>query len=80
MSDRTITYLTDVAMLTVVVQRDHGDAVLEAARDVGATTGALGYYAKGIGMRERLAPFKGQLRITGVPGRGTTVTATVPLN
>ena len=54
MSDRTITYLTDVAMLTVVVQRDHGDAVLEAARDVGATTGALGYYAKGIGMRERL--------------------------
>ena len=54
MSDRAITYLTDVALLTVVVQRDQGDAILKAARDVGATTGAVGYYAKGIGVRERL--------------------------
>jgi len=54
MSDRAITYLTDVALLTVVVQRDHGDAILKAARDIGATTGAVGHYAKGIGVRERL--------------------------
>ncbi len=54
MSDRTITYLTDVVLLTVVVQRDQHEAILKAARDVGATTGAIGYYAKGIGARERL--------------------------
>lgn len=54
MSDRTITYLTDVALLTVVVQRDRGEAILKAARDVGATTGAVAHYAKGIGVRERL--------------------------
>ena len=53
MSDRTITYLTDVEMLTVVAQRDQGEAILKAARDVGATTGAIGYYAKGSGVRER---------------------------
>jgi len=53
MSDRKITYLTDVEMLTVVVQRDQGEAILKAARDVGATTGAIGYYAKGFGARER---------------------------
>ena len=51
---QTITYLTDVVLLTVVVQSDKGDAVLKAARDVGATTGAFGYNAKGIGVRERL--------------------------
>ncbi|MFQ5761037.1 MAG: P-II family nitrogen regulator, partial [Acidiferrobacterales bacterium] len=28
--------------------------ILKAARDVGATTGAVAYYAKGIGARERL--------------------------
>ncbi len=54
MSDQTITYLTDVVMLTVVVQRGQGEAILKAARDVGATSGAVGYYAKGIGIRERL--------------------------
>ncbi len=54
MSDRAISYLTDVVLLTVVVQRDQGDAILKAARDVGATTGAVGHFAKGIGVRERL--------------------------
>jgi len=54
MSDRAITYLTDVVLLTVVVQREQGEAILKAARDVGATTGAVGHYAKGIGVRERL--------------------------
>ena len=54
MSDRMITYLTDVVLITVVVQRDQEEAILKAARDVGATTGAVSYYAKGIGARERL--------------------------
>ena len=54
MSERTITYLTDVVMLTVVVQRGHEEDILKAARDVGATAGAFGFYAKGIGVRERL--------------------------
>ena len=51
---QSITYLTNVVLLTVVVQRDKGEAVLKAARDVGATTGAVGYNAKGVGARERL--------------------------
>ena len=54
MSNQTITYLTDVELLTVVVQRDKVEAILKAARDVGATAGALDYFAKGIGLRERL--------------------------
>ena len=54
MSDSTITYLTDAVLITVVVQRGLEEAALQAARDVGATTGAVGYYAKGIGARERL--------------------------
>ncbi len=51
---QTITYLTDVVLLTIVVQSDKADDVLKAARDVGAATGAVGYNAKGIGVRERL--------------------------
>jgi len=54
MSDQTITYLTDVEMLTVVVQRDQHEAILKAAREVGATAGAFSYYVKGTGVRERL--------------------------
>ncbi len=49
-----ITYLTDVSLLTCVVQQGYGDAVLKAARDVGAITGAIGYDARGYGARERL--------------------------
>ena len=54
MSDPTITYLTDAVLITVVVQRGQAEAILQAARDVGATTGAVAHYAKGPGMRERL--------------------------
>ena len=54
MSDQTITYLTDVVMLTVVIQRSESEVVVDAAREVGVTTGAAGYFAKGIGIRERL--------------------------
>jgi nitrogen regulatory protein PII len=54
MSDRTITYLTDVVLLTIVAQRGQGGAILKAARDIGATIGAIGYHVTGIGARERL--------------------------
>ena len=54
MSRGDITYLTDVELLTVVAQRDRGEAILKAAREAGATTGAIGYYATGAGSRERL--------------------------
>lgn len=54
MSDREITYLTDVALLTVVVQAGGSERILKSARELGAVTGAIGYRANGIGARERL--------------------------
>jgi len=54
MSEHEITYLTDVAMLTVVVQAGRAEDILKAAREIGAVTGAIGYRANGIGARERL--------------------------
>ncbi len=53
MSEREITVLTDVALITCIVQRGLADAALEAARDAGAQ-GATVHYAKGMGIRERL--------------------------
>jgi len=54
MSETEITYLTDVSMLTCVVQPGHSEAILKAARDVGATAGAISHTARGVGVRERL--------------------------
>jgi nitrogen regulatory protein PII len=54
MSDHNITYLTDVSLLTCVVQSGHSEVILKAARAVGATAGATGHRARGIGVRERL--------------------------
>lgn len=54
MSERNITYLTDVSLLTIVVQSGLEETILKAARDIGATIGAIGHNAKGIGIRERL--------------------------
>ena len=54
MSKHNITYLTDVSLLTCVVQTGHLDDVLQAARDVGASVGAISHHARGIGVRERL--------------------------
>ena len=54
MSNENITYLTDVAMINCVVKSGMGDDILEAARDVGAITGAISYHARGYGARERL--------------------------
>lgn len=53
MSEREITVLTDVALVTCVVQKGGADAVVEAARQAGAQ-GATVHYARGYGVRERL--------------------------
>lgn len=53
MNDNQITYITDVSLITCIVATGRGDAVIKAARDVGAT-GAMVYHARGIGPRERL--------------------------
>ena len=53
MNSDKITYLTDLAMITCVVSAGRADAVIQAARSMGAT-GALVYHARGIGPRERL--------------------------
>ena len=53
MKDEQITYLTDVALITCIVEAGRGDAVIQAAQAMGAA-GALVYHARGIGPRERL--------------------------
>ncbi len=50
---RTLTVLTDVALITCIVQRGVADAIVAAARKGGAQ-GATVYYARGMGVRERL--------------------------
>lgn len=45
--------LTDVALVTCIVQRGLADEVVRAAQDAGAQ-GATIYYARGSGVRERL--------------------------
>ena len=54
MSEQNITYLTDVSLLTCVIQSGLSEVILKAARDVGATAGAISHHARGIGVRERL--------------------------
>jgi len=53
MSTREFTILSNVSMITCVVQRGKADAVVQAAQDAGAQ-GATIYYANGSGVRERL--------------------------
>ena len=48
-----ITFLTDVAMITCIVQPGDADIVIKAARESGATA-ALVHQGRGIGIRERL--------------------------
>ncbi len=48
-----IIYLTDVAIITCIVLKNRSDAVLLAARDVGAR-GAIVHTVQGWGIRERL--------------------------
>jgi len=54
MNEQNITYLTDVSLLTCVVQSGLSEVILKAARDVGATAGAISHHARGTGLRERL--------------------------
>ncbi|MBU2572678.1 MAG: P-II family nitrogen regulator [Elusimicrobia bacterium] len=53
MSRRNLTVLTDVSLITCIVQRGVADAIVKAARDAGAQ-GATVYFARGTGVRERL--------------------------
>lgn len=53
MANRNMTILTDVALITCIVQRGVADAVVTAAREAGAQ-GATVFYAKGTGIRERM--------------------------
>jgi len=53
MSQRRITLLTDVSLITCIVQRGAADAVVAAASEAGAQ-GATVSYARGSGIRERL--------------------------
>ncbi|MCP4764816.1 MAG: P-II family nitrogen regulator [Gammaproteobacteria bacterium] len=53
MSEREITVLTDVSLITCVVQRGLADDVIKAAQEAGAQ-GATTYFAHGSGVRERL--------------------------
>ncbi len=53
MNEREITVLTDVSLITCVVQRGLADDVIKAAQAAGAQ-GATTYFAHGSGVRERL--------------------------
>jgi nitrogen regulatory protein PII len=53
MKKREITVLTDVALITCIVQRGAANKITDAAREAGAQ-GATVHFAKGMGVRERL--------------------------
>lgn len=50
---REIIVLTDVMLITCIVQRGSADAVVKAAQEAGAQ-GATIYFARGVGIQERL--------------------------
>ncbi len=53
MSTKELIILTDVSLITCIVQRGLADDIVYAAREAGAQ-GATTYYARGEGVRERL--------------------------
>lgn len=53
MAERDVVVLTDVMLVTCIVQKGMADEIVRACRDAGAQ-GATVYYARGSGMRERL--------------------------
>lgn len=53
MSDNSISYLTDVVLITCIVAHGRGDEVIKVAREAGVA-GAIVYHARGNGVRERL--------------------------
>ncbi|MBC8282620.1 MAG: P-II family nitrogen regulator [Nitrospinae bacterium] len=53
MIQREITVLTDIALITCIVQRGVAEDIIQAAREAGAQ-GATVHFARGMGIRERL--------------------------
>jgi nitrogen regulatory protein PII len=53
MSKREIVVLTEVSLITCIVQRGAADEIVQAAQEAGAQ-GATIYYGRGSGVRERL--------------------------
>jgi len=53
MSHRRMTVLTEVSLITCIVQRGLADEIVRAAHEAGAQ-GATIHYARGTGVRERL--------------------------
>ncbi len=53
MEQREITVLTDVVMITCIVQRGLADPIVKAAQEAGAQ-GATVHFGRGTGVRERL--------------------------
>lgn len=53
---RSITVLTDVSLIQCVVQKGYADDIVQAAKLVGAQ-GATVFYARGMGVKERLGIF-----------------------
>lgn len=53
MSNERMTYLTEAVLITAVVSLGRADAVLQAARDMGANGGIV-HLARGTDVRERL--------------------------
>ncbi|MEC7648476.1 MAG: P-II family nitrogen regulator [Pseudomonadota bacterium] len=53
MSDRHLVYLTDVKLITCVLQNGLAEEILEAAKNSGAQ-GATVSYARGTGIRDRM--------------------------
>ena len=56
MTKRDIVVLTDVALITCIVQRGVADRIVREAYEAGAQ-GATVHFAHGMGMRERLGVF-----------------------
>jgi len=50
---RNITILTDVSLITCIVQKGEGEHIVKAALKAGAQ-GATTYYAQGSGVREKM--------------------------
>jgi nitrogen regulatory protein P-II 1 len=53
MNQRHMTELTDVSLITCIVQRNIAETIVHAAREAGAQ-GATVHFGKGTGIRERL--------------------------
>ena len=69
---REITVLTDVSLITCIVQRGVADRIISAAHDAGAQ-GATVFYARGTGVRERLGLLEPGQRIVEATSGNTGI-------